>query len=67
MKTLAVLLVALTVVGGAHAQKFKVKIENEIVNFDAAPRQMNGVTMVPLRTMVEAMGGTMRWKSSQRK
>ena len=39
----------------------RVRIEDRPVMFDAEPREVRGVTLVPIRSMVEAMGGTMRW------
>lgn len=48
------------------AQKVKVKVDNEIVTFDAMPRQINGVTMVPVRTMLDSMQGSMKWDLSSK-
>ncbi len=45
----------------SFAQNIKVKVGNEIVSFDAAPRKVNGITMVPIRSMMDALQGTMRW------
>jgi hypothetical protein len=66
MKALAVLFAAVAMVSLAFPQKMRVKVENEVINFDAMPRQVNGVTMVPIRPMVEAMGGTMKWDLASR-
>lgn len=63
MKMIAVLVLTLCLVGlgNSYSEKVKVKVENSVVRFDASPRDVNGITMVPIRNMVDAMGGTMRW------
>lgn len=48
------------------AQEVKVKVENEVIVFDAKPRKVNGVTMVPIRSMMDAMKGSMRWAPDTR-
>lgn len=44
----------------------KVKVEGVEVAFDASPRMVRGVLMVPVRNLVTAMGGTMRWNLESR-
>jgi hypothetical protein len=61
MKLVAVLSTALLVCAASWAQKVRVKVDNEIVAFETMPRQINGITMVPLRTMMDSMQGSMRW------
>lgn len=55
-----------TVLAIGQQQPVRVKIENQVVVFDAEPREVRGVTMVPIRSMVDAMGGTMRWDLNSR-
>lgn len=57
---------ALALTGGSVAQDVKVKVENEAVVFDAMPKKINGITMVPIRTMMDAMQGSMRWAPETR-
>jgi len=60
MKTVG--LIALLAVGGsAVAQKLQVKIENRVPYFDALPMYRNRVAVVPIRSMIDAMDGTMKW------
>jgi hypothetical protein len=66
MKIVAILAVVLVGTGVAAAQKVKVKVENEVVAFDVMPREVNGVTMVPIRSMLDSMGGSMRWDLEKR-
>jgi len=61
MKTLVCLTLALAVSGVSFGQKIAVKIENTPVKFDAEPMDRNKVAMVPLRSMLDAIGATMRW------
>ena len=61
MKGITFLLAGLSVSAFALPHDVKIKVGNEAVAFDAAPRQVGGVTMVPLRTMMDAMQGSMRW------
>ena len=61
MKLAAVATAVLMTCTAVWAQKVKIKVENEVVAFDAMPRQVNGVTMVPVRTMLDSMQGSMRW------
>lgn len=63
---LVLLLLANLLVFSAFAQHpIRVRIADSPVVFDAEPREVRGVTMVPIRSMVEAMGGTMRWDLSK--
>jgi hypothetical protein len=67
MKVFQIVLLASILVASASAQHpIQVKIENEVVAFDAPPREVRGVTMVPIRSMLEGMGGTMRWDLATR-
>ena len=62
MKVLSVLFLMLALLVSSFAQKpVKVKVEDKVVAFDAEPREVRGVTMVPVRSMLLAMDGTMRW------
>lgn len=66
MKTVAVVFALALGIGGALAQKpIRVKIDKEVVAFDAEPLEVRGVTMVPIRTMMESMGGSMKWDLSK--
>lgn len=61
MKTF-VILCSLFLATVAIAQKpVRVRVEQQVVSFDAEPREVRGVTMVPIRTMLDAMKGSMRW------
>ena len=67
MKVFPIVLLTSILVASATAQHpIQVKIENEVVAFDAPPIQVRGVTMVPIRSMLECMGGTMRWDLATR-
>lgn len=66
MRVLYTLIGGLAVVGSSLAQDVKVKVENEAVVFDAMPKKINGITMVPIRTMLDAMQGSMRWAPETR-
>ena len=61
MRLFLVLLANLLVLTAFAQHPVKVRIENRTVAFDAEPREVRGVTLVPIRSMVDAMGGTMRW------
>lgn len=61
MKASLIVLISMGAVSGALAQSVRVKIEDTKVNFELPPMMTNRVTMVPLRGIVDAMGGTMRW------
>ncbi len=62
MKVLSILFLMLALLVSSFAQKpVKVKVEHKVVAFDAEPREVRGVTMVPVRSMLLAMDGTMRW------
>lgn len=61
MKIAAVLAAIVLACTAATAQKVKIKVDNEVVAFDTMPRQINGITMVPIRTMLDSMQGSMRW------
>lgn len=60
MRLFAVLLAA-SAVAAVSAQKLQVKIEQRVVLFDVAPMERNGITMVPLRSMLDAMDSSMKW------
>jgi hypothetical protein len=66
MKLILVLIANLLVLAAFAQKPVQVKVEDHVVTFDAEPREVRGVTMVPIRSMVEAMGGTMRWDLSNR-
>jgi len=67
MKLIPIALFTTMLAASAAAQHpIQVKIENEVVAFDAPPREVRGVTMVPVRSMLESMGGTMRWDLATR-
>jgi hypothetical protein len=67
MKWIAALALFVALVVPAIAQKpVRVKVDREVVAFDAEPLEVRGVTMVPIRSMVDSMGGTMRWDLSNR-
>lgn len=54
--------IAVSLTAAAVAQpQIKVMVENKPVTFDAPIIDRDGVTMVPLRNLVDAMGGTLRW------
>ena len=54
--------VALLSAGFTFAQKpIRIKVGSEVVSFESEPIEVRGVTMVPIRTMLDSMGGTMRW------
>jgi hypothetical protein len=40
----------------------EVLIRGKAVAFDSAPKMVNGVLMVPIRSIFDAMGADMRWK-----
>ncbi len=66
MKFVHMAIGCLALAATGFAQEVKVKVENEAVVFDASPRKINGITMVPIRTMMDAMQGSMRWAPETR-
>ena len=66
MRILALAIGSLAGVATGMAQEVKVKVETEAVVYDAMPKKVNGITMVPVRTMLEAMQGSMRWAPDTR-
>lgn len=51
---------------GAGAEEIKVRIENRVPWFDEAPMIRGGAVVVPIRSMIDAMDGTLRWDLEQR-
>lgn len=47
--------------GSAYGQAIKVKLEDQVVKFDVPPVMRNKVTMIPVRNLLDAMKGTLRW------
>ncbi|MBC8064527.1 MAG: copper amine oxidase N-terminal domain-containing protein [Chlorobia bacterium] len=66
MKFITLAIGVLAVAATGFAQDPKIKVGNEVVTFDAMPIKVNGITMVPIRSMVSAMEGTMRWSPDTR-
>ncbi len=42
-----------------------ISVEGKPVAFDSPPKMVNGILMVPVRTMYDAMGVDMRWRSDR--
>lgn len=66
MKLIHVSIGCLALATAGLTQDVKVKIDNEAIVFDAMPKKINGITMVPIRSMMDAMQGTMRWAPDTR-
>ena len=61
MRVFTVLFAAVAVAASVVAQKVQVKIEERVVVFDVAPMERNGITMVAVRSMLDAMDSSMKW------
>ena len=59
------ILTAFSGVAGA-AEPVKVLIDDEVVTFDVAPVIREGRTLVPVRKIVESMGGEVTWNEATR-
>lgn len=66
MKLIQLSIGCLTLATAGLTQDVKVKIDNEAIVFDAMPKKVNGITMVPIRSMMDAMQGSMRWAPDTR-
>lgn len=66
MKLIQLSIGCLTLATVGLTQDVKVKIDNEAIVFDAMPKKVNGITMVPIRSMMDAMQGSMRWAPDTR-
>jgi len=59
------ILTAFSGVAGA-AEPVKVLIDDEVITFDVAPVIREGRTLVPVRKIVESMGGEVAWNEANR-
>lgn len=66
MKLIELTVGCLALATAGFAQDAKVKIGDEAIVFDAQPKKVNGVMMVPIRSMMDAMQGSMRWAPDTR-
>lgn len=50
----------------AAAEPVKVLIDDEVISFDVAPVLREGRTLVPVRKIIESMGGEVTWNATNR-
>ncbi|ARU61438.1 hypothetical protein CBW65_10795 [Tumebacillus avium] len=62
---IAVSMLAVAGGGAAQASGIGVELDHKALKFQVQPYQKNGQTLVQLRTVVEALGGTVTWEGEK--
>ena len=60
-RILIVLILSILVSTGASASNIEITIDGALLHTDVAPRIINGRTLVPMRSIFEAMGVMVEW------